>query len=591
MKNNLVEFDEAVKKLKYLSIFFFIILIVIFVRLFYLQVVKGAYFYRISEENRIQLIPAPAPRGIIYDCRGTPLVKIRPSFDIMVVQIGLKEKEIKKVAKKLSYILDIKTEEILAFISEKKTRPFEPALVAEDVPKEIVIKVAEQKMGLPGVMIQITPRRFYAHGELASHLLGYIGEVSKKDIEKSEEGKYKKGDITGKAGIEKLLDNYLRGEDGGKQVEVDVKGRKLRILSYKEPKAGKNVYLTIDHRIQKIAEESMEDKHGAVVIINSDNGKVLALTSKPSFDPNVFTTRLSKKAVREILEHPRYVLMNRAIQAQYSPGSVFKTAVMIAALENKGVDIINRKVVCGGKYFLGRKEFKCWKKEGHGGVKLIEAIAKSCNVYFYGLGAMVGIDAIAEVAEKFGIGKPTGIILPEEKRGLLPTPKWKRENYKERWYLGETINISIGQGYLLVTPVQMACMISGVENKKALYKPIIIEKVESLEGSGLIDYEKPTVRYELNFKSETSEILDKGLEDVVKLGTGRGACVEGLRMGGKTGTSQNPHGEDHAWFVCYAEVNGVNLGICILVEHGGGGGKAAAPIAKKILSMIKEFTL
>ncbi|MDI6786034.1 MAG: penicillin-binding protein 2 [bacterium] len=586
MKNNLIEFDKAKKKLQHLSIFFFVVLLAILIRLFYLQVVKGNYFCQVSEKNRIQLIPIPAPRGVVYDCKETPLVKIGPSFDIMVVQIGLKKEDIENIARKLSCILNIKTEKIIAFINKKKSLPCEPALVAENVSKDVVIRIAEHKMELPGVIIQVNPKRFYVYGELASHLLGYIGEVSKKDIERDEERRYKTGDLIGKTGIEKTLDDYLRGENGGKQVEVDAKGRKIRILSCKEPKAGRNVYLTINRQVQEIAEEAIKDKQGAVVILNSDNGKVLALVSKPSFNPNMFTSRLGNEVVKKILEHPNHIFMNRAIQAEYSPGSVFKIIVKTAALE-KNIINIKKKVFCKGKYFLGKKEFKCWEKAGHGEVDLLKAIIKSCNVYFYGLGAMVGINSIVDVAEKFGIGEKTNIVLSEEKKGLLPSPRWKREKFNEGWYLGETINCSVGQGYLLVTPIQMACMISGVGNKEVIYRPMLIEKVENSNRDELIDYEKPEVKYRLNFKDKTLKLLDEGLKDVVRLGTGWRACVWRLKVAGKTGTSQNPHGEDHAWFVCYTEINGVNLGICILVEHGGGGGKAAAPIAGEILSKIK----
>ncbi|MBU1153321.1 penicillin-binding protein 2 [bacterium] len=588
MKNNLVEFTEVTKRLQFLSISFFLILLIIIVRLLYLQILKGDYFYQVSEENRIQLINIPAPRGIIYDHKKVPLVKTGPSFDIMVTQIGLNKKQTMEMAKKLSKILGKKKEEILLLVNKKKALSSMSILVAENVPKETMIKVAEQRINLPGVIIQVSPKRFYVYGELASHLLGYIGEVSEKEIEGSEEGNYKPGDLIGKTGVEKLLDEHLKGEDGGKQVEVDAKGRELRILNYKEPIPGRNVYLTIDFQIQKIAEEAMKDNHGAVVIINSDNGKILTLISKPSFNPNIFTTRLRKEKVNEILNHPYKILMNRAIQAQYSPGSVFKIVVMIAALENNKVNL-NYKIRCQGKYYLGNKVFKCWKKEGHGAVSLIEAITKSCNVYFYNLGRMVGINPMVEVAKRFNLGEKTHIILPNEKRGLIPSPKWKKENFKEKWYQGETINMSIGQGYTLVTPIQLACLISGVSNQKVIYQPLIIEKVESLDRSKLISYQEPVANCQLNFKEKTLQILDEGLKKVVKAGTGWNSNVEGLEIGGKTGTSQNPHGEDHAWFVCYTHINGVNLAMGILVEHGGMGGKVAAPIAGEILSKIKEL--
>ncbi len=430
--------------------------------------------------------------------------------------------------------------------------------------------------------------------------MGYVGEINERQLVDNKYQDIKIGDFIGQSGIERLFNSMLTGVDGGKQVEADAQGRELRILAGREPVPGSNLVLTIDSRLQLLAEKLLEGKNGAIVALNPKNGNVLCLVSKPSFDPNKFSVGISRAEWKKMLTELNNPLQNRVIQSQYPPGSVFKILMAAAALEE---NIINRETVinCGGSFRLGRWKYACWKKIGHGAITIHEAIVHSCNVFFYTVGKRLGIDRISRWSYKMGLGRATGIELPNEKSGLVPTASWKLKRFGEKWQGGETISLSIGQGFLAVTPIQMANLVSMIANGGTLYKPRLVQRIISPDGKIKRSY-YPEVLAKLKLSASTFDIVHKGLYGVVnEYGTGRKAQIEGLDVAGKTGTAQVVRKrnlpkieydkipeklQDHAWFAAFAPVDNAEIAIAILVEHGGHGGSACAPIAREI---IKEY--
>ncbi|MEK7275047.1 MAG: penicillin-binding protein 2 [Candidatus Desantisbacteria bacterium] len=581
-----IEVSFLKQRLMSVTMIFLVLVGILMLRIGYLQIIKGGYFRNISENNRIRLIPITASRGTIFDRNGEILAIDEPSFDISIIQLGLSKNDIEQSLLNLSKLLDIDIEKARSDIKKKHNRPFEPAVIVADVDRITLAKIAERTPDLPGVIIQVTPKRTYLHGELCAHVLGYLGEINQKELKIRKN--YKSGEWLGKSGIESMYDSYLKGTNGGKQIEVDVRGRQLQVLGMKEPIPGNNLFLSIDLRMQQIAYDALGNDCGSVVVINPQNGELLACVSKPSFDANMFLHRMSSSQAAALFTDPRHPLLNRAIQAQYSPGSVFKIVVAVAALENNVIRPEDT-IECSGIYEIGKQKFSCFQKERHGVIGLINAITLSCNVYFYQLGYKLGVNRINEFAKKFGFGKPTGIDLPSEKIGLIPTPAWKRKIFETDWYTGDTINLSIGQGYVLVTPMQIANLLSIVANGGRVYRPHLVTKM--INPLGKIINSKPDITDIVPISSKNKDILHIGLENAVLRGTGQEARIWNMRIAGKTGTAQNPQGEDHAWFVCFAPVEDPEVAIAVIVEHGGKGGSISAPIAKKILQYVKSSSM
>jgi len=584
------ELEKLRQRLVRLTVIVIIAFSILIIRTGYLQIIKGNYYRKVSENNRIRLIPITASRGMIYDRRGKVLAENIPSFDIAIIQLGLSKKEVVQTLIRLKKIVKINLKEVMEKILAKKNRPFEPVVLISDVDREILTKVAERITELPGIIIQVNSKRYYTCGPLCAHILGYIGEISKKELITKPDERYKYGDLIGKSGIEEYYDAFLRGKDGGKQIEVDVKGRQLRVLGEMEPIPGNNLVLTIDSKLQEIANDALGNRSGAIVIMNPNNGEILAMVSKPSFDPNMFLGHMTSAQAKAIFADKSFPLLNRAIQALYSPGSVFKVIVAGCALENK---IIKEEdtYFCGGVYWLGNQRFICYKRQKHGKVNVIDALTHSCNIFFYQVGYKSGVDRISKFAREVGLGDKTGIDLPAEASGLVPTPSWKKKRYATPWYSGETINLSIGQGYILVTPLQLAQALSVMINGGRIFRLRMVKQM--IDPSGNIKVFNPWVKGIISLSNQTKKVLLKGLESVVTNGTGGKAFLPYLRVGGKTGTVQNPTGEDHALFLCVAPVNSPKLVISVIVEHGGKGGIEAVPVARKILeqmdwSMFKE---
>ena len=552
--------------------------------LFYTQVLKYNFYKELSERNRIRILPIEAPRGRIYDRNGKLLVTNRISFDVEIIYQEIENKD--KVADTLSSVLKIDRKLIFEKIKKAKRLPFAPQKVAEDVEKKDAIQLEEERFYLPGVIVTTRPMRSYIYKSAFSHMIGYLGKISESELEKYKSYGYGMRDFIGKDGIERSYNDYLKGRDGGLQMEVDSRGRHLRLLAIKEPIPGKDLTLSVDMELQIFCDSVLGDKMGAIVAIEPESGEVLALVSHPDYDPNVFVEPNNSKPVSKLLaDSASFPMFDRAINGAYPPGSVFKIVVATAALDSDIFDD-KRTFFCNGSYSLGGHVFNCWKQEGHKDQSLKDAMKHSCNVFFYQLGVLVGVDKIAEYAFKFGLGKPTGIDLPGESGGLVPTVSWKRKNMKEAWFKGETVNYAIGQGYLLVTPIQVARLLAAVSNGGSLIEPFLVNRISGIE----IRHGEPQGT---KIKNETLEIIKNSLRNVVNddHGTGFYARSKEAVISGKTGTAQNPNGISHAWFVGFAPFEDPKISIVVFLEHGGKGGLEPARFAKKIIEEAKRLEL
>lgn len=576
-----------------LAAFSFLIL-----RLWHLQVAEGDYHRTLSENNRVRLKRVNSTRGLIFDRNGELLVENRPSFDVVMVPEDAVHPQ--AVLSRLGGFLHqelVDARQALASAAASRRPPFENVVLRRDVDWDTLVAVETRQIELPGVSLQIGPRRNYLYGPLAGHLLGYVGEVNVDELQKLSG--YQMGDTIGKYGLEKYWEDRLRGENGGQQIEVDAFGRKLRVLDEVPEVPGANIHLTIDIGLQRAADAALGDKEGSVVVLDPKDGAILAMVSKPAFDPNMFARGITEDEWRSLVNDPLHPLSNKAIQGQYPPGSTFKIVVATAALEEKVIDP-SARIFCGGSLHFGNHEFRCWKKGGHGWVDLHEAIVGSCDVYFYQVGQRLGVDTIAEYARRFGLGAPSGIALDHERAGTIPDSQWKRQRYGEPWYSGETLSVAVGQGYVTATPLQMANVIATVADGGVRHRPHYIERMEGPDGEKVA---LPTDKgVSLGVKPSTLAKVQAALRDVVESerGTGKKARVEGIEVAGKTGTSQAvrlktdrkinqqllPREQrDHAWFVSFAPVGAPEVAVACLIEHaGGGGGAMAAPVVQQVLS-------
>ncbi len=566
----------------------------IFSRLWYLQILNGTYYKGLSENNRIRIQEIAAPRGTLFDRAGAPLVDSFPSFDVSLFRQDVPDME--ALIPVLSRVLHLDPQRLRARLEAARGIPaHQPLKIKTDITREELAAVETHRLDLPGVVVDMVIRRNYPYKNLASHLIGYLGEISPEEMEKEEFAAHKLGYLVGKYGVEQKFETELMGENGGRQIEVNARGQKIRVLGQVEPNPGNNVYLTLDLELQKVAEEAMAGKQGAVVAMDPQNGDILAMVSKPDFDPNLFSRGISPENWKAIADNPAHPLQNRAIQGAYPPGSVFKILVAIAGLEEKMITP-ETAFHCPGFYSFGNRDYRCWKKEGHGTVKLRRAIVESCDVYFYQLGMRLGVNRIAKYASAAGLGSPTGFPLGKERPGLVPTSDWKKKRFGVPWQGGENLSVAIGQGYNLATPLQIACTLSALFNGGKYYQPRIARAVRAPHGEDLAEI-PPLVLRNIPISEETIEFVREALWGVVNApgGTGARARVEGYNVAGKTGTSQviqrkegkseptSPEFQDHAWFACFAPSSNPEIVVAVLVEHGGGGGANAAPVARQVL--------
>ena len=583
---------------KYLVVFVGLAFFLIFIRLWSLQVIKGNDLRRLSENNCIRLRENPADRGMLLDRKGRILAHNRPSFEVYLVPEDLKANP--EALIKVGEMLNMTQDEIEEKMKAKKRRaPFKPVKIKSDIDWNELALLESNRVHLPGLIVDVRPKRAYDYGDLASHLVGYLGEVDENELKQFKETPYRMGALIGKYGVEYRWENDLRGVDGGRQIEVDALGREIRPLGIVEPFPGNNLFLTIDLDIQKTAEEAYQDKNGALIAMDLKTGRLLAMVSKPSFEPDLFARNILPEEWKSLVENPHHPLQNKGIQGQYPAGSVFKIITAIAGLES-GMITPSTQLNCTGAFPYGNRDFRCWKEGGHGTLSLHRAIVESCDIYFYQAGLKVGVDLIAHYANEFGLGGAIGISLPHEKQGTVPSSSWKKKRFGVPWYSGETLSFSVGQGYLNVTPLQLLMLISGVANGGKLYLPQVVERVENIYGNKLKEYPPLELR-RANVSEKTLQIVQEALRGAVNdpHGTGWTCALKDVKVAGKTGTAQvvrMPENfkkgdmnrmplkfRDHAWFVAYAPFEDPKISIAVLVEHGGFGASAAAPIAKKVI--------
>jgi penicillin-binding protein 2 len=560
--------------------------LILALRLWYLQILEGGYYAALSTSNRLRLRPVEAPRGFILDRHGEVLVENRPTFDLYATPIDVTNPA--EVAVALAEILSIPAAEIEAKLIEGRERPYQPLFLRKDLNERMVVSVEERKLDLPGISLRVRPVRAYPRGGIAANLLGYVSEVNQAQLAREEFRDFRPGESLGQAGVERRFDAFIRGIDGGEQVEVDARGRAVRLVSLTEPRSGSNIYLTIDKRIQEAAEAAFAGKKGTLVAMNPTTGEILAMVSRPSYDPKLFAQRLTDEEWQRIATDPTHPLQNRAFQAQYPPGSIFKLMVAIAGLES-GTLTPETKYSCPGYFYLGNVKFDDWKKEGHGTLDLRSAIVNSCNVYFYQAGLKVGIEEVVRVSRAFGLGEPPGLGLGDEASGNLPNPLPRRRG-QPGWTPGNTVITSIGQGLVVTSPMQLLTMVSAIANGGTIYRPWVVKKITALSGEVLEEYE-PEPSRQVPIRPETLAFIRQAMLGVVNEGTGARARVPGIPIAGKTGTAQVVRkGEgkgqadlkDHGWFVSFAPVDNPQIAMVVLVENAGFGGQVAAPVAKAV---------
>ena len=555
-------------------------------QLWYLQVLEGGKLQEMSERNRIRVRPVAAPRGILFDRNGLALVDNRPAFTLSLIPREIDDRD--TVMARLSVLLKIPMRELEEALERVPPDSFRPVRVRRGLTLEEVTKVEERKLELPGVVVEVEPERVYPTSTFAAHLLGYVREVSDDQM---KQGRYRRGDMIGQSGLERLLDEHLRGRDGGERIEVDALGRPVQVMRREEPDPGAQVITTVDRRIQEAAERAMVGRSGAVIVMDPRNGDVLAMTSSPAFELDRLTGNLDKEEWLKVIRDPLTPLMNRALQSQYAPGSVFKVVVAAAGLQEGSLTPMDR-MYCNGEFHLGNWTFKDWKEGGHGHVDTRTALIHSCNIFFYQAGLKVGPAAIARYSEAFGLGAPSGIDLGGEKAGLVPFLDGRRRIDGRKWQAGDTVNMSIGQGQVLVTPIQVARMMSAVANGGVLWRPRLVQRVERVDGSlAYSSSSKMTGRVDLS--PIVWAFLRQALAGVVNEGgTGGAARIPGVEVAGKTGTAQSVNksdsakGQDHAWFASFAPAQDPEVVVVVLVERGGKGGQVAAPIARQIYQAI-----
>lgn len=581
-----------------LVIVFFVAIILL--RIWFLQIHKGDEYKNRAENNRVRIREVAPPRGDILDRNGKELVTNRPSFNAVLVRED--SNDIDDLLKRLSLVLKDDVSVLWERIREAESKQRHiPIRLKENLSWDTLAYLETHNMEFPGIRIEVFPRRFYHYGDMAAHIVGYLGEISKKDLEEAGPDYYRGGDLVGKMGLEKLREKELRGEKGSSSSEVNARGFEQQLLTHEEPVPGNELRLTLDIDLQQVAEETMDadGRSGAVVAMEVKTGRILVFASTPRLHLVDFEGGISTKNWKALLENPKHPLINKALQAMYPPGSTYKMVTALAGLA-KGVITKDTTFFCPGHISYGNRRYHCWKRGGHGTVDLKRAISESCDVYFYQVGMRVGVDVLAEYANKLGLGFKTQVALEYEKSGLIPTKEWKKKKYGVKWQDGETLSLAIGQGFNLLTPLQLCQMTAALANGGKRYLPQLIESVTDADGKILESFTPQQTGELLEEEKKYLELIREGMAEVVQgaRGTARVARIPGINVGGKTGTAQVVRLEqykhlkeedipykyrDHAWFTSYAPAEDPEIAVTVLVEHGLHGGSGAAPVAKAVM--------
>lgn len=569
-------------------------------RLWYLQMLNGGYYDELARGNRIRVAPQAAPRGIVYDRNGVILALNRPAFNIQLVPEDTPNLETS--LRNLSTVSRVPYSQLLATAQANRTqRKFKPIILLKDVGRKSADLIDTYLGDLPGISVAIEAKRLYPTAFLSSHVLGYVGVINEAQLKALPVKKLYSGRIVGQSGIESMLDDLLIGIDGGRQVEVDNLGRELRVLGQPvQPVPGHDVTLSIDLRLQRQVRTLMAGKNGVVIVMKPRTGEILSMNSFPDYDPNLFVGGIRGKHWQNLTGGKIRPLINKATQGQYAPGSTFKMVLATAGLDRGLIDP-DTAFNCPGYFRINREIRNCWKRSGHGDVNLRQALAQSCNVFFYKLGQELGVDRISQYAELFGFGQATNVELDSEKKGLLPTKEWKERAMKEKWYIGETVPVSIGQGYLTVTPLQLINFVNVIANRGMWVKPTMIKQVIGPDGSEMISASQlPRQQRALPIPVEHFDSVHLGMIDAVEgRGTARRSRSRMFVIAGKTGTSQvvgragkralaekDDQGDrfkSNSLFVAFAPAEDPQVSVMVLVEQGGSGSATAGPMGKMIL--------
>ncbi|MFA6015270.1 MAG: penicillin-binding protein 2 [Gallionellaceae bacterium] len=602
LKNHLREIYHFRLRLM-LSLGFVLTLIsILLIRFVYLQLVKHEYFQTLAESNRIAVVPIVPNRGLILDRNGLILARNYSGYTLEIA--SRKVANLEATIDELSTIIEIQAKDRKRFkklMSESRNLDSMP--IRNRLTDEEVARFATQRYRFPGVEIKARLFREYPYGQGTSHLIGYIGRINQKDVEQLEEegtaSNYLGSDYIGKTGLEQSYEKELHGTTGFEQVEVDSGGRAVRSLSRSAPMSGNTLVLTLDAKLQEIAEQSFGNYRGALVAIDPSNGDILAFVSKPGYDPNLFVDGIDTENWEALNNSPDVPLNNRALRGQYPPGSTIKPFMALAGLHYK--ERSPDYTISDPGYFTlpgNRHQYRDWKKGGHGSVDMFKSIVISCDTYYYGLATEMGIDRIYEYLTMFGFGKRTGVDMEGEVSGLVPSQQWKMRRYKQPWYAGDTVSVGIGQGYNLVTPLQLASATATLANDGVTYKPHFVKEIK--RSSGVSPERIPQPTYDLHIAPEHIDLVKRAMEAVtLPGGTAAGASARTpYRMAGKTGTAQvvgmkqgenydaskiSEYNRDHAWFIAFAPVEKPRIALAVLAENGGHGGSTAAPIARKVL--------
>ena len=585
--NNLEELgesdDESLDSLKRRIILAALVVLVfvalIFSRLWFLQIYKGDEYRARADNNRVRVSEIAAPRGNILDRKEREMVTNRPSFNVVLVRED--SNDVDTLIKELAQALSLDISDMWDKLREAEGKPRHlPIRLVEDVDWATLAYVENHNHNFPGIRIEATPARVYHYDNVAAHAIGYLGEISKKELAARNSAVYSGGDLIGKMGLERLHEKDLRGEKGSNSSEVNARGFEQQLLKNIAPLPGNDIQLTLDAILQQVAEELMGagDKAGAVVAMEVKTGRMLVLASNPVLPLNQFVGGISHKNWNALLENSKHPLINKVVQAMYPPGSTYK---MMTAMAGLATGVITPETVfyCPGHYYFGNRRYHCWKRGGHGAVNLKRAISESCDVYFYQVGLRSGVDNLAKMANKFGLGVKSGIDIEHEKGGLTPTKAWKLKRHNQKWQEGETLSVAIGQGFNLVTPLQICLMTATIANGGTQYKPQIIEKITDPDGHVISQFE-PIITSQLGGEKVFLKQIRDGMKEVVqgKRGTARKVRIKGMTIAGKTGTAQVvrlkqykhlkeediPYKyRDHAWFTCYAPADDPEIAVTV----------------------------
>lgn len=587
-----MELNETNKRLIFSAILL-LSFIILLIRFAYIQLYKGEEFLQASEDNRIRTFDIEPPRGLVIDRDSTILVDNRPAFALYTTPAEINKSD--SAYGILAAALLTTKQDLRDRVRRNNRGSFIPIKIERQLDFSTLSLLQERRLDLPGIEFRAESRRSYPSGVKAPHLFGYLSEISESELKQWRAKGYEAGDLIGKKGLERRYEEILHGKKGKRQVQADALGRIVGELTEspnsnfknKDPEPGKNLLVSIDASLQFHLETVLANRSGGAVVLNCKNGEVIAMVSKPDFDIELFSRPFSSGLLNQLMNDPGKPFYDRMLQSLYPPGSTYKMITLFAGLESGLIDPAER-VFCPGYYRFGTRAFGCWKKGGHGTVDMLQAVEQSCDVYFYRMGLKIGLERWVEYSHKFGFGEVTGIDLSGESKGLVPDEKYLDRAYgKNKWSKGLMLNFAIGQGDLLVTPLQMAYFAMNIANEGKSFIPHVKRGVQD-PVTGEEEFNQPDSVQIPDIRPETYSLVKRGMYMVVHgtHATGRSAQVRGITAAGKTGTAQNPHGEDHAWFIGFAPFEDPQIAWCVFLENGGGGGANAAPIAREIIALL-----